>query len=371
MPLIQEEKIRAVFAEAKTLAIVSGKEMTEEFFLAKEALVLAAKKSGLSIRVFPEEKTRWSEKWSSLIQHHNNAPSLFSTSILIPKNKIETKEISYTEDDRYVSINISAGREEVSKENVVFKTLPSPVDAVFYFPDRGDQDTRLNEKLAEEISSKIALPEAEKIISAVPDLKQDTAAENIFTIFQIMEERCPINDPIPIFNLLFASLLAKTDQFRRDLDKKNLQLATSLINLGADSKLITNLINDTRPALTRLFGRALARSYPNESLKSAWSFLSSDDLDKTGRIGQPDIFEKIITGLKRFFPQSPIIVLLWGNKNEVRGMILPDSQQNDLIKKLEAVLMCPRHAEILTVGPYKNFSEAEIKIQNALKEILR
>ena len=75
----------------------------------------------------------------------------FSTSILIPKNKIEIQEVSYTEDDRYVSINISAS-EEVSKENVVFKTLPAKVDAVFSFPP-SNQD-QLNGELPEELSKK-------------------------------------------------------------------------------------------------------------------------------------------------------------------------------------------------------------------------
>ena len=72
----------------------------------------------------------------------NNNPLTFSTSILIPKSKIETQEISYTEDDRYVSINISATKEEISKENVIFKTLPAKVDAVFYFPPFGKPTKR-------------------------------------------------------------------------------------------------------------------------------------------------------------------------------------------------------------------------------------
>ena len=129
----QEEKIRNIFTDAKSFAVVSGDENSEETLLAKEALVEAIRNAGLSVHSYPERKENFAEKWRPILPSANNNHLTFSTSILIPKNKIETKEISYTEDDRFVSINISAVKEEISKENVIFKTLPAKVDAVFVF----------------------------------------------------------------------------------------------------------------------------------------------------------------------------------------------------------------------------------------------
>ena len=149
---IQEEKIRRIFANAKSFAVVSGGEAMEEVFLAKEALVEAIRNTGLSVYSYPERQKGFAEKWLSVLPAANNNPLTFSTSILIPKSKIETQEISYTEDDRYVSINISATKEEISKENVIFKTLPAKVDAVFYFPLFGQNQP--SEKLPEELSKK-------------------------------------------------------------------------------------------------------------------------------------------------------------------------------------------------------------------------
>src|SRR3989338_7903444 len=136
MSPLQEEKIRNVCASAGSFAVVSNNEASEEVYLAKEALVAATRNAGLSVYSYPERRNDFAEKWTAILPSANNNPLVFSTSILIPKNKIETKEISYTEDDRYVSINISTGKEEISKDNVVFKTLPAKVDAVFYFDER-------------------------------------------------------------------------------------------------------------------------------------------------------------------------------------------------------------------------------------------
>ena len=149
---IQEEKIRRIFANAKSFAVVSGDEATEETLLAKEALVEAIRNAGMSVRLYPERQKNFAEKWLSILPAASNAPATFSTSILIPKNKIETQEISYTEDDRFVSINISAAKEEISKENIIFKTLPAKVDAVFNFSPSGQNQT--NGELPEEISKK-------------------------------------------------------------------------------------------------------------------------------------------------------------------------------------------------------------------------
>ena len=147
----QEEKIRKIFTDGKSFAVVSEDNTAEETLLAKEALVEAIRNTELPVHSYPEREKSFAEKWASFLPAESGAPSTFSTSILIPKNKIEIQEVSYTEDNRYVSINISAS-EEVSKESVVFKTLPAKVDAVFYFPPSGQNQP--SEKLPEELSKK-------------------------------------------------------------------------------------------------------------------------------------------------------------------------------------------------------------------------
>ena len=369
---IQEEKIRRIFANAKSFAIVSGDEAMEEVFLAKEALAAAIRNAGLSVHLYPEKQKNFSEKWLSVLPAASNNPLTFSTSILIPKSKIETQEISYTEDDRYVSINISATKEEISKENVVFKTLPAKVDAVFYFPPFGPNQP--NEKLPEELSKKITAPEPDNVMSISSGAKGETISEKVFNIIQTIESSGDISikkSPVP--DLLLASLFVETDYFRKNINEETLGLASSLIKLGAGKEKITNILNDKSPSFARLLGRALARSYPNESLKSMWTFIADQDLEKTGNEPGLALFGKIMKKLKNLLEPRPFFILIWQSKQEVWAMISVSSRPErrdgqSIDEKLTALLSAKKEDGNLISGPYKNFSEAELKIQSVLKE---
>ena len=369
---IQEEKIRRIFANAKSFAIVSGDEAVEEVFLAKEALAAAIRNAGLSVYSYPEKQKNFAEKWLSVLPVANNNPLTFSTSILIPKSKIETQEISYTEDDRYVSINISATKEEISKENVVFKTLPAKVDAVFYFPPFGPNQP--NEKLPEELSKKITAPEPDNVMSISSGAKGETISEKVFNIIQTIESSGDISikkSPVP--DILLASLFAETDQLQKNLNEETLTLASSLIKLGADKEKIADVLNDKSPSFARLLGRALARSYPNESLKSMWTFIAEQDLEKTGNEPGLALFGKIMKKLKNLLEPRPFFILIWQSKQEVWAMISVSSRPErrdgqSIDEKIKALLSAKKEDGALISGPYKNFSEAELKIQSVLKE---
>lgn len=103
----------------------------------------------------------------------------------------------------------------------------------------------------------------------------------------------------------------------------------------------------------QLFGRALARTRINKELKSIWTFISQEDLEKTKNKNIRDsLFEQIIKNIKKLIPLQPTALILWQNKNKVWGLMLGESGETE------------------TFGPYKNFSEAEIAIQQILKEII-
>ena len=320
----QEEKIRKIFTSAKSFAVVSDNEASEEILLAKEALAAALGNASLSVRFYPERQKNFSEKWASLLPAASNAPAIFSTSILLPKNKIETKEISYTEDDRYVSININAS-EEISKENAVFKVLPAKVDAVFCFPFFGQE--RPNSELPEGLSQKITIPEQDNIIKISAQSNGGTVAQKIFNIIQLIEtsgDVPAINSPAP--GLLLASLFLETDQLQKNLSENVLELASSLIKLGADKEKIADILNDKSPSFARLLGRALARSYPNDSLKSMWTFVAEQDLEKTNAEPSPALLGKIMRKIKNILEPRPVFVLIWQSKQEVWAMISLSSQ---------------------------------------------
>ena len=76
------------------------------------------------------------------------------------------------------------------------------------------------------------------------------------------------------------------------MNEETLALASSLIKLGADKEKIADILNDKSPSFARLLGRALARSYPNDSLQSMWTFVADQDLEKTGNEPSVALFEK-------------------------------------------------------------------------------
>jgi len=366
----QEEKIRKICANIGSFAVVSNNEAPEETYLAQEALAEAIRNAGLPVHSYPERQKDFAEKWAAILPSGTGASAVFSTSILIPKNKIETKEISYTEDDRYVSINISAGKEEISKENVVFKTLPAKVDAVFYLLPPGQENQ--DDKLPEEAAKKITAAEPDNIITLSSSAGEETLAEKVFSIINIIESSGDISlkkSPVP--NLVLAALMEETDQFQKNIGAETLALASSLLKLGADKEKIAGIMSDKSQTFARLLGRALARSYQNESLKSMWTFVADQDLEKTGNEPTPALFGKIMKKIKNLLEPRQFFVLIWQSKQEVWAMISVSSpDNNESTKKIGAFLSAKKENGNLISGPYKNFSEAELKIQTVLKEIV-
>lgn len=368
----QEEKIRKIFDNAGCFAVVCDKETSEAALLAKEALAAAIKNTGVSTRFFPERPTDFSKKWGSFLSDLSENQPTFSTSILIPKNRIETKEISYTEDSRFVSININSAKEEIAKENVIFKTTPVGVDAVFFFSSNGKEN--IDEKLAEELSKKIILPsDNDKIITIAGSADEDEyVSEKVFNILLAMDFVDGLNiDRSPVTDLLLASLLIETDNFRRGFSERALNLASSLIKLGADQKIINNILNNNNPSFVRLLGRAMARSYQSESPKTVWTFVAEQDLEKTGLESSAPIFQKIIARIGEFFGDYHIFVLIWRDKenNDVWGLVSANQPRGGATEKLKTILPVKQNGKDIIIGPYKNFSEAELKIRNALKDI--
>ena len=369
----QEEKIKKICANAGSFAVVSNDEAAEEVYLAQEALAAAIRNTGLPVHSYPERQKDFAEKWAAILPSGTGASAVFSTSILIPKNKIETKEISYTEDDRFVSININAGKEEITKENVIFKTLPAKVDIIFSFPPP-DQENK-DGKLPEEVSKKIIVAETDNIINLSSGVGEETLSEKVFSLIGIIESSGDISikkSPVP--DLVFAALMIETDQFQKNISGKTLALASSLLKLGADKEKIIAALSDKDYPFARLLGRAMARSYPNESLKSVWTFISDQDLEKTGNKQSPALFDKIMKKIKNLLESRPFFILIWQSKQEVWAMVSVSSRPErrdgqNIEEKLTTLLSAKKENGNLISGPYKNFSEAELKIQSALKKV--
>lgn len=361
----QKEQIQEIIEKSKSFALISEEDAREDVLLAKEALKIILEDKGLKVRQFPDLPKNIENKWSSILPEQGDGHFLYSTSILFSKNKINIKEISYSDDDEYVSVNIDSKNKEVTKEDVIFKPHQSSFDAAFYFTSKSGQ---INEEYLACLLKTVILPKKEDIVIISPN--EETISEKIFNISLVAELSTPLeNSSIP--NLLLASLLIETNNFEEKSNEKTLETASNLLKAGADRQIIDNLLSETSgDSFIRLLGRALARTFTNEQLKSIWTFVSLQDLEKTIK-EQPDnfLFYRIIRKITRLIKPQPVFVLLWQTKQGIQVIIRGQNQKNSF-KTIIDFLAAKEEKEFLLCGPYKNFSEAEIKIQEALKKVI-
>ncbi|HBB56751.1 TPA: hypothetical protein DEW47_01275 [Patescibacteria group bacterium] len=364
----QETNIQKTVAAGGSFVLISDEKTPEESLLAKEALLTALKNINAKTYKLPENsRSSILKKWTDILPPFEEAPFFYSTSILIPKNKINLKEISYTEENGYVSIDINSSTERIKKEDIIFRHNPIQADIAFCFL-RNDQSSS-DETIFEELSEKISLPNRENIIFMEKGGR--SIADKTFELIRAADNAGSYEET-KIPSILLASLLVETDNLSGDLTAENLDLASTLIKIGADKRTVRNaLAKENNQSLNRLFGRALARMTINEPLKSVWSFLQYADFEKSGTMGDDyETIYKIITRIGNIINSQKTIFLIWQDQqgNIRAGMNAKGSSETTT--KLNAKMVMEEKNGLLISGPYKNFSEAEIKIKDMLKEIL-
>src|SRR3989338_590558 len=101
-----------------------------------------------------------------------------------------------------------------------------------------------------------------------------------------------------------------------------------------------------------------------------WTFIAEQDLEKTDNEPSPALFGKIMKKIKNILESRPFFVLIWQSKQEVWAMIsISPETSREVAEKFASTLSAKKENGNLISGPYKNFSEAELKIQTVLKEI--
>lgn len=122
---------------------------------------------------------------------------------------------------------------------------------------------------------------------------------------------------------------------------------------------------------SQLFGRALARTRINEDLQSSWTFISAEDIEKTSfQYANNEIFYKIIGKMKDFLPPQPLSFIFWQEENGVYCMAAENSGEKKILPSLADKMNADMEEKYFIAGPFDNFSSAEIKAKQALKEVV-
>ena len=352
------EKIQAVFKESKTFALLSKKASEDFRLLAKEALKHVLLEKKLDVISLPEHQD-FQKKWKILIPEKKSSPVLRQTSIRIPKAQCKIKELNYENNDDFLSLILTSENGEITKDALIFEPVRPRPDAVFCFFDPHETET------FQGIEDKITLPSKEKIIFLTSN--GTTFSEKIAQIVKtVAADALSLRQ---ISTLLFASLITETNNFIRPVSQEVLRFGSELLSLGADKELVKTVLNEEKTiSSARLFGRALARTHIDETSNASWTFLSQKDIEKTGNLNSaPSFFYNILKNLRENIPYRPLSLLFWQAGQNVLAMATADEEKE--LVPLACALGVKLQSKYFTTGPFANFSEAEIRFRNALREM--
>lgn len=357
---MEKEQIKNIIDNSKSAALLLNENAPEHELLAREALRMAIEEKGLTVYQFPEAPESFIAKWLPILGSYEK-PSLFNTtSILIPKNRFEIKEINYEENGNFFVLNIHSENSDIKKDDIFFESKPMTIGTIFCMGNPCP--------IPEKHLKKISMPEQEKI-ARLP--QTGNFAQNIFETIKNISGEIRQENHVRMHSLLMASLICETEGFKEELNKNILSFAADLLGAGADSQTINNIMRkDRSPSFAQIFGRALARTRVNKQLKSVWTFISEEDLQKTGNANpKQSLFQQILQQTKNIMPPQSLYILLWQIENTVWGIISSGETDKYLLEKLGSEIGTHIKNNFLPVGPYPNFSEAELKLQYSLKEL--
>ena len=353
------EKIQIIFKESKTFALLSKLTGEDYKFLAKEALKSALLEKKLSVFSSPEIP-EFQKKWASVLFKEESASSPQQTSIRIPKNQYKVKELSYEEDDNFLSLVITSENGELDKNAIIVEPVPAKINAVFCFFDPHDAE------ILQQAETKIILPPKEKIIFITSGEK--TLAEKIFQIIKTVFPDFILSSKIA--TLLFAALITETNNFVRPVSQEVLHFGSELLAAGADKELVKNILNEEKTiSFARLLGRALARTHIDGNLDASWTLLTQEDLKKTDNLKiSPSFFYNIVRNLRELIPFRNLSLLFWQSDKDIYAMTVADEEKN--LIPLAQQLGISLQSKFFVTGPFNNFSEAELHFRKALKEMV-
>ena len=381
MPNEFQEKIKEILKEAKSVALLSEQNPNEEVFLLKNCFELGLKNLGADVLTFPQNEeneisSSYKEKWLPLFENINETSPAESvkTIIKIPKKDFVIKELSYNEDNDFFSLVITSNNGKLAKETAIFETIMPEPQAVFCFFE--------NKENLENFKPLLKFPVEENIIflnhlagHSVPDksdTKYPTITGRIANLMQLLE----MNFSAPVLNFLFAALVVETNHFKDYSDKEIFSLANFLLGRGASADAVRDILeNQKTNSFIQLTGRAAARSHYEEQLGVSWSFLSDKDFEKTSHSPSLELILKVTKEIVRFIKKAEIFVICWKNtlapatefnQPEKTVLALIKSLDNSFLRDTAQKFGVQPQSDYLVVGPFQNFSEAEIKIRETL-----
>lgn len=165
-----------------------------------------------------------------------------------------------------------------------------------------------------------------------------TASSNAEILAETIGKAAPSLLTEAVCECLLTGIISATDSFqKKNTTPKALQLASSLMDKGADQQKIVRSLYKTQPLhLLKLWGRVMAQIKWNESLKLIWALVSVEDLVQSrARVDDlPQVLEKI----KGNYSSANMFVILFPeNATAIQGIAKASSPEvlHQLVERFE------------------------------------
>ncbi|MCR4284072.1 MAG: hypothetical protein NUV64_02010 [Parcubacteria group bacterium] len=184
------------------------------------------------------------------------------------------------------------------------------------------------------------------------------------------ENKLTIKIPKKMHEISELSYDENDDNFSITIVSKKNKINPSDLIFNAPIALLTQ--NKERSnQFAQVLGRALARTRENKLFLSSWSFVSLEDIRKSkAESKSANFFNHILEEIIRNIPPQPIAIIFWQDKNGIWCIIKPNSR-DDIFEKMKEKSNFSSKDNYLIAGPYTNFSEAELEIRKAIKEVIQ
>lgn len=349
--------IKHLIGTSKSFGILLEETAEDYEILAKDLLVKILSHKQVPVISFPCDKESYKEKWGAIIKATEPLPLPHKTSIKLPKEKYDIKEVSYEESANSLSLVITSKKGQLLKDELVFENLLPQVEALICFLK--------DESRIILFKNCLQIPENEKIIFIKNN--QKTLTEEIFELSKTLEPNLLYDQNTA--TLFLAMLLEETNNLAEKISQELLNLGSLLLGKGAQIETISGIRNIDKTKEFHLLGRLLARTYIDETLQTSWSFINRRDFQKTNKTATAYLLSNLLKQVKQLVPKQKFRVIIWQNDKGIDAIIAADEQQGEKeMLSMAQKIGINSNNNFFLMGPFESFSQAEIKIRQILKE---
>lgn len=320
-------------------------------FFAKEALGTLLSGANKQFFSYPQLPQDVQNDYKDIL--NSSFLSTISSEIVISfPGDIPLEEARFQEDGRSI---IVTPKSKIAPSDIEIIELKPNTDAGFFFSPYTDDFVEL-------LSVHVLVPPREKIVFFTENKR--TLAEKILDVDDALDNA---HAGKTFATLAYASLAEETDNFQKGISAETFEAAKKLIELGADKDALRAAEERKKHiSSANLFGRALARTRIDERTASSWTFLTEKDFEKTGKMFDGSSSLQFIKELRGTLPRTDTSFLLWESSGKIHSCLFSENKKTiSFFAERLGKAGSPAH---VVAGGFSNFSEAEIKIRELLRD---